>query len=99
MINAIGNVGPGAHVQLSGDPFQGHGCLGPQAFGNPDFAPVAFESGLQIPNGPLQARQFLFDDPPGFVFFGFPDVIPGDVFGAALFHRVEEFLAKYCWRG
>ena len=40
MRNATGDVGPRARVQLLRDPFQRHRCLGSQAFGNRDFAPV-----------------------------------------------------------
>jgi hypothetical protein len=94
MIEAVGYVGPGAHVQLFADPFEGHGGLGPEAFGNANLALVSFEGGVEVFAGPVQAVEFCFDDALGLLLFGFFDFIARNVFAFAAFHRRQEFFAK-----
>jgi hypothetical protein len=48
VIEPVGDVGPCAHVQLCADPFEGHGGLGPEAFGNANLALVSFEGGVEV---------------------------------------------------
>lgn len=96
MINAIGDVGPCAHVEVGGNPFERHGCLGPQALGDPDLVPVTFRGALQMALGPLEPRALFPEDAHGLVLFGLLDLVPGDVFRViAPLHGLQQFLVKF----
>lgn len=73
----VADIGPAAHVQVRGDPFQGHGGFGAQALRDADFARITFGAMGQFGFRPTEFLQFFRQQAAGLFRVGFPPDGPG----------------------